>query len=597
MQEGFGFKKNKLSGFTLIETLVGLFLVVIIFVGVFGMLRVSIQITAQSKARITATALANQKLELARNLTYINVGTIGGIPNGTIAEEEAIIRNGIVYTVKTTIVYIDDPFDNLSPSDPLATDYKRVKVKVSWAGSLAGEVSLQTDIAPKGVETTGGGGIISVLVINASGERVPQANVHIENASAIPPINVSYQTDSQGRLFLPGAPACDGCYKITVSKTDYSSDRTYEVGELVRGVALSEPSKPLLGVLENEMSEISFSIDHLADKTIQTQRYAEEMTWGDSFQDSSKISEISQLVASTTAESMSLDEQGGQYFSSGYLLSTEITPTGLAEWGRLNWNNIKPVSTNITYQLLYATNSTFALIPDADLTIGGVPNSTGFSERPLDISGLDIDEYTSLKIKANFSTSDSLAAPTLYDWQITWFSSVTSLPLPNLPFAMRGAKVLGLDASGDPIYKYEENLTTDASGQKIISNLEWDSYAIFVNSTTTGYDIADSFLPQPVSVNPSASQTTILKLAVREPCNLLVAVENAAGQPLVGASVKLYKIGYSKDKVTSDSGQAFFSPLTAASYNLEVKMAGFEDFFKEIGVFSPETESITLMPL
>jgi hypothetical protein len=299
--------KNKSFGLTLIEVVIGAALMLIVFVGIFGVIQLGMKLVAQSKARITATALANQRIELARNLPYDQVGTSGGIPAGSIPETETVTRNKIIYTVKTTVVYVDDPFDNLFPNDPLAWDYKRVKVKVSWSGFLAGEVSLQTDVAPKGVESTGSGGIISVLVFDANGQPVPQADVHVENASASPPIDAHYQTDNQGRLFIPGAPACNDCYKITASKTDYSSERTYAVGEVIHGQVLAAPNKPYLSVIEGQLSEISFTIDRLATKTVQTIKYVEEKTWSDSFEDENKISEKFQVTASSTLLAMILE--------------------------------------------------------------------------------------------------------------------------------------------------------------------------------------------------------------------------------------------------------------------------------------------------
>lgn len=587
--------RDRSFGLTLIEALIGSALMLIVFVGIFGVIQLGMKLVAQSKARITATALANQKIELARNLSYDQVGTVGGIPAGAIAETETVVRNGISYTVKTTVVYIDDPFDNLFPNDPLAWDYKRVKVKVSWLGFLAGEVSLQTDVAPKGIETTDGGGIISILVFDASGQAVPQADIHIENASTTPLIDVNYQTDNQGRLFVPGAPASSDSYKITTSKTGYSSERTYGVGELIRGVALATPDKPYLSVLEGQLSEISFTIDRLAVKTVQTIRYVEEKSWSDSFEDETEISEKFQVVASSTLWAMILEEQApGQYFSSGYFLSETITPVSLVEWGRLNWGDETPISAEIKYQVLYFNAGNWILVPDADLTVAGTPNSEGFFVPPVDLSGLDIFAYPSVKLKANFSTTDLAVTPTLFDWQITWFSSDTLTPVPNLDFIMEGTKDLGLDSAGQPIYKYQENLTTDANGQLTISDLEWDSYKIIVNGSATGYDIANSSPAQPVNINPDANQTTVLKLASHQTNTLLVTVKDAAGQALVGANIRLYKSGYDKTKLSSDSGQAFFSPLSADSYTLEVKMAGYQDWSASVDV-SGQTEQIVVM--
>lgn len=588
------FNNRKNSGITLVEVLIGTALLALIFFGVFGLIQLSFKLIAQSKARVTATALANQKIELARNLAYNQIGTVGGIPAGSIPENETVTRNGVAYTIKTTVTYVDDPFDNTFPSDPLPWDYKKIKVAVSWTGFMGGAVYLLTDVAPRGIETTGGGGIISILVFDANGQPVPQASLYVKNDAVFPAIDATYQTNDQGQLFLPGAPACSDCYKITATKAGYSVDRTYAVGEIIRGTTLAAPDKPFVSVIEGQQSEISFSIDRLSTKTVQSIRYVEEKTWSDSFENLTKIDELFQTVTSTTDGTVKIEESGGQYLFSGYLISTAITPIGLVEWGRLNWGENKPVSTEIKYHLLYATSSVWELIPDADLTIGGVTNSNGFSSAPLDLVDLDSLKYSSVKIKADFSTADAASTPTLFDWQITWFSSDTSIPIGNLAFTMQGAKILGADAGGNPIYKYQENLSTNASGQITIADLEWDSYKITVNGVATGYNIANSSPPQPVNVNPDSNQTTVLKLANYQTHTLLVSVKDAAGLPLAGASIRLYRTGYNKLKLATDSGQAFFSPLLNTTYTLEVKMSGYQDW-QEIVDVSGQTEKIIVL--
>ncbi len=586
-------RRHRNSGLTLIESLIGIALLLIVFISIFVLIQLGIKLTSQSKARISATTLANQKLELARNLPYNEVGTVGGIPAGSIVESEIIVRNNIAYTVKTTVVYVDDPFDNTFPDDPLAWDYKTIRVKVSWSEFLGGEIFFQTDIAPKGVETTSGGGIISILVFDANGQLVPRADIQIENQEVIPPISANYETDDQGRLFVPGAPACNDCYKITATKNGYNSERTYAIGEEIRGQTMAEPNKPFLSIIEGQLSEISFSIDQLASKIVQTVRYVEEKNWSDSFDNETKISEKSQVIVDSSLSEVRLEEQEGQYQSSGYVVSITITPSSLVEWGRLNWNDETPISTDIRYQVLYYNGTDWVLIPDDDLTVNGVMNSEGFPDSPVDLSQLDDFKYKSVRLKANFSTADPGQTSRLFDWQITWFSSDTSIPIPNLVFSMQGAKVLGLDSDGQPIYKYQQTLSADANGQLTIPNLEWDSYRISV-SPSTGYDIANSFPPQPINLNPGANQTTTIKLAIHQSNTLLLTIKNSAGQPLTGASVRLYGAGYDKTKITTDSGQTFYSPLSQTTYNLEVKMTDYSDWLSQVDV-SGQTEQEVVM--
>jgi len=255
---------NSQKGIGFIDVIVGTALVLIVFLSIFGAYQLGMKVIGQSKARIAATALANQKIEMVRNLSYDDVGTVSGIPSGSILETENITRNNIAYTVKTTVVYIDDPFDGLAPADTLSSDYKRVKVRVWWLGRFGGEVNLVTDVMPKGVESEVGGGTLQISVFDASGLGIALASLHVVNTEVYPTIDAWYQTDIYGDLVLVGAPLTIEAYQITASKTDYSINRTYGVEEI------ANPVKPHASVYEGQLTEISFSIDRLADFSIQT---------------------------------------------------------------------------------------------------------------------------------------------------------------------------------------------------------------------------------------------------------------------------------------------------------------------------------------
>lgn len=220
-----------------------------------------------TRARITARHFAQEKMELIRNLPFDDVGTIGGIPPGILEQTERRIINGLTYLAKISIVYVDDPFDDVAPVDLLANDYKRVRVDVSWeglAGSETNPVTIISDIAPRGIETTTGGGTLSILVFNALGQPVGGANVQIVANSVTPPVNLTLQTNASGRVFLPGAPVCVSCYKIAVTKEGFSTDRTYSVTEV------ANPTKPHQTVLESQLTEVSFAIDRLGSIRVTT---------------------------------------------------------------------------------------------------------------------------------------------------------------------------------------------------------------------------------------------------------------------------------------------------------------------------------------
>ena len=257
----------RLQGFTIIEAIVGMAIFLIVTGSLFGITQLIFESIGQTRVRHTARLLANEKIEEARNLSYEDLGTVGGIPAGPIEPIEQVSLGGIMFEVTTTIAYIDDPFDGEAPADLVSTDYKRVRVKLEWAGAFASgkrPVVLVTDVAPKGIETNDGGGTLSLLVFNSEGNPLNGAGIHIVNSTVNPQVDLTITSDSFGRVILPGAPSAIESYEITVTKAGYSSDRTYSTQEV------TNPSKSHITVLEGQVSEASFAIDKVSSLTVNT---------------------------------------------------------------------------------------------------------------------------------------------------------------------------------------------------------------------------------------------------------------------------------------------------------------------------------------
>jgi len=254
------------KGFTLVETLVSLALLLMFFTAIATIFEMVTNIVGESRLKTIGTSLAVEKIELVRNLSYADLGTIGGIPSGVLEQSEVINVSGQDFTVATTVIYIDDPFDNQLPDDPISTDYKRVRVSVSWGGVFASRVpvTLTTDVVPDGLETSEGGGTLIINVINSSGEAVSNASVSIENTSVDPQIDLAITTNNQGETILPGAPACSDCYRIEVTKDGYTRDRTYSLTEI------ANPLKPDATVIEGEITSLTFTIDESVSIHVET---------------------------------------------------------------------------------------------------------------------------------------------------------------------------------------------------------------------------------------------------------------------------------------------------------------------------------------
>lgn len=263
--------KRSQSGQGYIEVIIGLAILLILFHAFASLLLAAYELLGSARTRITARHLAVLRLEEIRNLPYDSVGVVGGIPAGAITQSETRNRNGMDYSLRTSVVFIDDPYDGLAPSDSTPGDYKRARIDVSWTGRyVAGEsVTMITDIAREAVS---GGGLLSLLVFDANANPVPQADVHIVNSSVSPTIDVTLQTGDEGRVSLPGAPACVSCYQISVSKEGMNSDRTYGTDEV------ANPTKPHATITQGFVTEVSFTIDQTA-----TLRVASTMDRGNDF--------------------------------------------------------------------------------------------------------------------------------------------------------------------------------------------------------------------------------------------------------------------------------------------------------------------------
>jgi prepilin-type N-terminal cleavage/methylation domain-containing protein len=252
------------QGFTLIETVVAIGVFSIFFAAIAFIFQQILENVAVSRVRAIALSIGQEQMELIRNLPYNSVGTVGGIPNGPLKQVEEINRNNTTFSVLTSIFYIDDPFDNTAPTDAIPADYKRVRVQVSWGGLFPSRfpVTLVTNIVPKGLESQAGGGTLLIQVLNAQGQPVSNANVAITNNVVTPAINLQTITDSNGRVLIPAAPACISCYTITVTKTGYSTDKTYTTAQV------ANPLQPPPTVLEGSITQTSFSIDQVSRLTV-----------------------------------------------------------------------------------------------------------------------------------------------------------------------------------------------------------------------------------------------------------------------------------------------------------------------------------------
>lgn len=574
------------KGFTLIEVLVGTFLILVVFLGIVGAYRLGVKLVALSKNKIIANAISTGEIEKIRNLSYGSIGVKNSFPAGILDAVSTTTQNNTEFTIERRVDYAVDPADGIAyPDDDCPNDYKKVEIKVKWFGVFSGEVDLFTDIAPKNLSEECGetGGILSVSVFDALGVMLFSPSVEIFNPTTGELIKSA--TPATGEQFFSLATST---YKVVVSKTGYSSERTYVSEDVYNGKTIITPEKPNPIVLEGQLTQTSFQIDKASSFSVDTLS-----TWGtdnfsDSFSDESKISATSSAVIIGGEVNLASTTETG-YASSGYVVSKTITPLNLDKWQEFFWSDFEePATTTIKYQILYFNGSNWTPIPDVDLS----GNEAGFDNSPVSLINLATTTYPELRLRANLSTFDVSTTPAVYSWQVTWLTA-NATSIGNTTFNLQGAKIVGLDASDQPIYKYSVNHTTDSGGHKNISNLEWDSYVFSVNPAT-GLDlIGIDPSPQPISLSPDNS--VAVKLYLDSQNSLLVTVQNSETlAPIFSASARLYKTGYDKTQYTDEKGQTYFIPLTAATYTLKVQAPGYSSYLGNVSISGDNAKIISL---
>ena len=258
------YSNNKKNGFTLIETLVGSAIFLVIALSAYKAFGALMDATLASRAKIAATELANERFEIIRNLPYVDVGIVAGLPVGKIIRTQNITRDGYFFTSQTSIRSMDDTFDGTiggTPNDTSPADYKLVDLDITCSNCKNfGTLSFTTLVAPFALETASSNGALYIRTFDASGIAIPSVSLHIVNTQTNPDTIIDETTDNTGWLKIVDAIPGTNAYNITATKTGYSQDQTYAPG----GAAGASPVKPDANVVTKQVTQLSFAIDRLS---------------------------------------------------------------------------------------------------------------------------------------------------------------------------------------------------------------------------------------------------------------------------------------------------------------------------------------------
>lgn len=565
---------------TFIDVIAGTAIMLVVFLGIFGAFKLSLELVYNTKARTGGVSLVTERMEYVRSLSYDAIGTVGGIPAGTIPQVATDSMNGVLYTLRTLIEYEDAPEDGLDDLDEngITADYKIIKVESLWSvhGSSR-SVFAVSRIAPHGIETIVGGGTLRVNVINSFADAIQGASVRVENPDLDPAVDVTVSTNSKGSITLPGAPSASS-YKISVSKTGYTGAQTYDAT-----AGNPNPNPGHVAVVEGVTSTITLSIDKVASLFARTFKVPGPGAFDDLFDDESNLSAHSG-VAVTGGVLQLADDGAGAYVSSGSATSNTVSPAYLASWDEVTFEPTTPLGTVLTVQVFYHNGTEFVLVPDE--AIPG--NSVGLSGGSIGLSSLPAQAYGQLRLFASLSTEDPAATPSLASWSISYIAGPT--PLGDIDFHLRGTKTIGTTGGGLPIFKLDQDYETDQYGEWHIDPMEADAYTVVMNEGA--YDVAER-CPYNLSVAPESAATLVITLDDKTTNSLILYVEGG-GMAVPNASVTLTG-PETQTGTTSACGQVFFPNLTAGNYAAEVVAAGFTTQSNAVSVSGTTDFSVTLI--
>ncbi len=398
------------GGFTLIETILGLVVMTIMVTGVTQLFVSNLRTVTLGKARAIALSLANEQMEYLRDLPYQSVATqFGAIyPPGLIPDNQVVTRGGYTFNMKTEVNYVDDPYDGYvscpcasgpaagKPKDLNPADYKKAQISVYLKSSGQLVAQMTSDFAAKAAETASNTGVLSITVIDASGQPVANANVHILNTAANPDVDITTTTDNQGLVVIPNLPPdSKNEYQITASLPGYSTDATEADPP---GTTTAVELNP--NVLAQQVTAITMSIDRVSALSVHV------------------IDTTGNPIANKAIEirgAKILEKNGSAPSKYKYDVTSTTDASGNINLGNMEWDSYSFIPPSGSYAVSVQPYQPVALAPNSSqtvqlvlsssssyVTIGSMaPSSgqTGTSSLAFTLTGTNFNGSTTVKLQ------------------------------------------------------------------------------------------------------------------------------------------------------------------------------------------------------
>lgn len=239
----------------MIEVIVGTTLFLIVATAFYSSYVSLIRLANANQARIIGIQLADEQFEIIRNMPYVNVGLTNGIPQGVLSQTQALVRGGFTFTVTLVIRNI-----NLVTSS-LQSSSKLVEVNVDCATCNANftPIALSGQVSPANLQSAASGGALIVQIFDSNGVPIQGATVTVQS-TATSSISNTDVTNNDGILEIIGVPPGINAYRVTVTKSGFSTARTYPPSD----VNNPNPTAPDVTVIDGQISQVSLAIDALS---------------------------------------------------------------------------------------------------------------------------------------------------------------------------------------------------------------------------------------------------------------------------------------------------------------------------------------------
>jgi type II secretory pathway pseudopilin PulG len=265
--------KGNRKGFTLIESLVLVFIVAVAVMTFYRTYTLAMRYAIDTKHRTAAVAFATEQIEILRNTPYEDIeldpatnpptgNVISGVAGSGLDYDELRNINDVPHRLLREVYYVDDAEDGTGSGDSEPQDYKKVIITVLWGNGIVDpsdeshRIFLSSFfVPPSGNESAVVNGALSVNVVNSEGMPVENASVGIkytngDNVSGYPNPIVTSSTGNV--LFLNLAKAS---YKITITKSGS------ETIETMATTADFNPMYPYASILPGVITTMTMVMD------------------------------------------------------------------------------------------------------------------------------------------------------------------------------------------------------------------------------------------------------------------------------------------------------------------------------------------------